>query len=106
MFQEEYSLITSLTAGVRIKEMTMSDKSTLLLSDVQSGGIQNGFILGRKIIQGRAGAILCGACMFSCCGGYALGALASSHGPTTQWPESMSVTYVSANHGHDKKFLR
>ena len=50
MFQEEYSLITSLTAGVRIKEMTMSDQSTLLLSDIQSGGIQNGFILGRKII--------------------------------------------------------
>lgn len=29
MFQEEYRLITSLTAGVRIKEMTMSDRSTL-----------------------------------------------------------------------------
>lgn len=103
MFQEEYSLITSLTAGVRIKEMTMSDKSTLLLSDIQSGGIQNGFILGGKIIQGRAGTILCGTCMFSCCGGYALGALASFHCPKTQWPDSALVRYVSANHGHVKK---
>lgn len=29
MFQEENSLITSSTAGVKIKEMTMSDRSTL-----------------------------------------------------------------------------
>lgn len=32
MFQEEYSLITSLTAGVRIKEMTMSERLSLSLS--------------------------------------------------------------------------
>lgn len=51
MFQEEYSLITSSTAGVRIKEMTMSDKSTLLLSDIQNDGMQYDFILGRTIIQ-------------------------------------------------------
>lgn len=43
MFQEEYSLITSLTAGVRIKEMTMSDRGTLL-PDTQNDGIQYGFI--------------------------------------------------------------
>lgn len=46
MFQEEYGLITSLTAGVRIKEMTMNDRGTLSCLIYKMMAYNNGFISG------------------------------------------------------------
>lgn len=51
MFHEENSLIMSSTAGVRIKEITMSDRSTLSCLIYKMMACNMASFLGRTIIQ-------------------------------------------------------